>query len=193
MDDRVLLRAGELPTRPIVTVAGEDVAQVRDVVYDTTSGEVIGFTMANRGVFGGRRKDVLPWGNVEGLGPAAVVIPDEDAFTPREGLREPPDKRDVLGARVLTDDGRQLGTVRDLVIEVHEGIADVIGYEITPAEGFRDSSSHVLLPLPDTLAASGDNLVVPASATDYVRDDIAGFGAAVDDFRSQLAKQEGSA
>lgn len=190
MDDRVLLRAGDLSTRPIVTVAGEDVAQVRDVVYDTTSGEVIGFTMAKRGVFGGRRKDVLPWGNVEGLGPQAVVIPDEDAFTSRDGLREPPDKRDVLGARVLTDDGRRLGTVSDLVIEVHDGIADVIGYEIEPAEGFRDSSSHVLLPLPDTLAASGDNLVVPASATDYVRDDIAGFGAAVDDFRSQLTTRE---
>ena len=190
MDDRVLLRASELPKRVIVTVAGEDVAQVRDVVYDTVSGEIIGFTLAKRGIFGGRRKDVLPWERVEGLGPDALVIPDEDAFVPPDGLRESPDDRDVLGARVLTDDGRQLGVVRDLVVEVHGGVADVVGYEIEPAESFRDSSSHVLLPLPDTLAASGDNLVVPATATDYVRDDIAGFGAAVDDFRRQLASRE---
>lgn len=190
MDDRVLLRASELPKRPIVTVAGEDVAQVRDVVYDAASGEVIGFTLANRGIFAGRRKEVLPWDGVEGLGPHAVVIPDGDVLVPPDGLRKVADDRDVLGARVLTDDGRQLGTVRDLVVEVHDGVADVIGYEIEPAEGFRESSSHVLVPLPDTLSASGDNLVVPAAAADYVRDDIAGFGAAVDDFRRALASQE---
>lgn len=186
MDDRVLLRASDLPGRPVVTVGGEDVAQIRDVVYDAGSGEVIGFTLAKRGIFGGRMKQVLPWENVEGLGPHAAIIPDEDALTAPDGLREPADDRDVIGARVLTDDGRQLGEVRDLVVEVHDGIADVVGYEIDPAEGFRESSSHVLLPLPDTLAASGDNLVVPAAATDYVRDDIAGFGAAVEDFRAEL-------
>lgn len=190
MDDRVLLRAGELPGRPVVTVAGEDVAQVRDVVYDTGSGEVIGFTLAKRGMFGGRMKQVLPWEHVEGLGPHAVIIGDEDALTPRDGLREPADDRDVLGARVLTDDGRKLGEVRDLVIEVHDGVADVVGYEIDPSDSFRESSSHVLLPLPDTLAASGDNLVVPAAATEYVRDDIAGFGAAVEDFRAELRRTE---
>lgn len=186
MDDRVLLRAGELPGRVVVSTHGEDVAQLRDVVYDAGSGEVIGFTLAKRGIFGGRMKKVLPWGNVLGLGPAAAVVEDEEAFTPRDGLRAPADDRDVIGARVLTDDGRQLGVVRDLVVEVHDGLADVVGYEIEPAETFRDSSSHVLLPLPDTLAASGDNLVVPAAATDFVRDDIAGFGAAVDDFRASL-------
>ena len=190
MDDRVLLRASELPGRPVVTVGGEDVAQVRDVVYDTTSGEVIGFTLAKRGLFGGRMKQVLPWDGVEGLGPHAAIIADEEALTPKDGLREPADDRDVLGARVLTDDGRHLGEVSDLVIEVHAGVADVVGYEIDPAEGFGESSSHVLLPLPDTLAASGDNLVVPAAATNYVRDDIAGFGAAVADFRAELSRTE---
>lgn len=186
MDDRVLLRAGELPGRVIVSVPGEDIAQVRDVVYDTGSGEVIGFTLAKRGMFGGRMKQVLPWDNVVGLGPQAVVVEGDEAFTGKDGLRAPADDRDVIGARVLTDDGKQLGEVRDLIVEVHHRRADVIGYEIQPADSFRDSSKHVLLPLPDTLAASGDNLVVPSAATEYVRDDIAGFGAAVDDFRASL-------
>jgi uncharacterized protein YrrD len=186
MDDRVLLRAGELPGRVIVSVPGEDIAQIRDVVYDTSSGEVIGFTLAKRGMFGGKMKQRLPWENVVGLGPSALIVDGDEAFIGKDGLRQPADDRDVIGARVLTDDGRQLGEVRDLVIEVHQGKADVIGYEIEPAESFRDSSNHVLLPLPDTLAASGDNLVVPSAATNYVRDDIAGFGAAVDDFRASL-------
>lgn len=190
MDERVLLRASDLPGIPVVTIAGEDVAQVRDVVYDTGSGEVIGFTLAKRGIFGGRLKQVVPWGEVEGLGPHAVMVAHEDCLRPPDSLREPADKRDVLGARVLTDDGKHLGEVTDLIVEVHDGIADVIGYELQPADGFRDSSQHVLLPLPDTLAASGDNLVVPAAAAEYVRGDIAGFGAAVSDFRSKLAQRE---
>lgn len=190
MDDRVLLRAGELPGRVIVSVPGEDIAQVRDVVYDTGTGDVIGFTLAKRGMFGGKMKQVLPWDNVVGLGPQAVIVDGDESFTGKDGLRDPADDRDVIGARVLTDDGKQLGEVRDLVVEVHDGKADVIGYEIEPADSFRDSSKHVLLPLPDTLAASGDNLVVPSAATEYVRDDIAGFGAAVDDFRSSLKSDD---
>lgn len=192
MNDRVLLRASELPGRPVVTVAGEDPAQVRDVVYDTTSGEIVGFTLAKRTLFGGKMKQVLPWGNVTGLGPHAVVVESEEAFTPKDELAAPPDDREVIGARVLTDGGTVIGTVQDLVVRVHEGTADIVGYEIEPAEGFRDSSNHVLLPLPDTLAASGDNLVVPAAAVEYVRDDIAGFGAAVDEFRRTLGTKEGA-
>ena len=73
------------------------------------------------------------------------------------------------------------GVVTDLVIDVRQGagVADAVGYQIDPVDSFRDSSDHVLLPLPDTLAVTGDNLVVPAAATEYVRNDLAGFGAAV--------------
>ena len=44
----------------------------------------------------------------------------------------------------------------------------------------------MLIPLPDTIAASGEHLMVPASAKDFVAHDLAGFGAAVHDFRAQL-------
>ena len=186
MEDRVLLRAAEVPGTPVVTVGGDDIAQVRDVLFDSTSGEVVGFTLAKRGLFGGPMKQRLPWANVVGLGPHAVIVADADAFVARGEFGAPADDRDMLGARVITDDGRRLGTVSDLVLEVHDGKADVVGYELSPSEGFRETSQHVLLPLPDTLAASGDNLVVPASATEYVRDDVAGFGAAVEDFRRSL-------
>jgi len=43
--------------------------------------------------------------------------------------------------------------------------------------------------LPDTLAASGEHLTVPAAAQAFVTDDLAGFGAAIEDFRTQLRGQ----
>jgi hypothetical protein len=44
----------------------------------------------------------------------------------------------------------------------------------------------VFIPLPDTVAVSGENLIVPAAATEFVSEDLAGFGAAVGAFRARL-------
>jgi len=47
---------------------------------------------------------------------------------------------------------------------------------------------NVFIPLPDTVSLSGDNVIVPDTATAYIRDDLSGFGGAVADFRSQLGR-----
>lgn len=184
-----LLRLAEVPKRPVVTTAGEDVAQVRDVVYDSASGRLLGFTLAGRGMFSGPRKESLAWADVVGFGPDAVIIEHQDVLV-RQELREQVDERDVLGARVVTDDGRVVGEVTDIIVRVDGREADVVGYELEPADGFEASSRHILLPLPDTLAATGDNLVVPAAAVEYVRSDMAGFGAAVEDLRAALHRSD---
>ncbi|MFZ2173782.1 MAG: PRC-barrel domain containing protein, partial [Rhodococcus sp. (in: high G+C Gram-positive bacteria)] len=77
----------------------------------------------------------------------------------------------------------------DVIVEVGDSEStqcDVVGYEIESSEALGHKGTRVLLPLPDTLAASGEHLMVPASATGFVRDDLAGFGAAVAAFRAQL-------
>ncbi len=190
----VLLRASEIAKRPVVTFGGEDVAQVRDIVYSADGGQVEGFTLAGRGLFSGPSKQALPWSGVQGLGPDAVVVRDADVLVPvaevvERGGEGGGARGDVLGSQVLTDAGTALGSVVDVVVEVTRrpgdgGIADVVGYEVQPAER---GSAKLLIPLPDTLAASAQHLIVPASATSFVRDDLAGFGAAVADFRAQLA------
>ncbi len=128
------------------------------------------------------------------LGADAVMIADEDALRDRRQpfrlARRPSSARaDVLGSRVLTDAGIDLGVVVDVVVEVHGAgdECDVVGYEIEASEAMENSGTRVLMPLPDTIAASGEHLIVPASAKDFVRHDLAGFGAAVEDFRTQLA------
>ncbi len=42
------------------------------------------------------------------------------------------------------------------------------------------------IPLPAQLAVSGDGLVVPDVADDFVRDDLVGLGAAENEFRARL-------
>lgn len=49
----LLIRASALTKKPVVTLDGEDIAQVKDVLYEGSGGSVIGFTLSGRGLFAG--------------------------------------------------------------------------------------------------------------------------------------------
>ncbi len=198
-----LMRTSEIASLPVVTVAGDDVAQVKDIVFSADGGAVSGFTLAGRGLLAGPLKQALPWANVIGLGPDAVIIAGDDALEAVDTVLAAAASTNagsgsggnVLGDRVLTDTGTDLGKVADVVIEYDNasgGPCDVVGYEIEASEALRASHSkgskntRLLIPLPDTLAVSGEHVMVPASAEQFVSNDLAGFGAAVQAFRSQL-------
>lgn len=188
------MRTSEVTKRPVVTIAGQDVAQIKDVVFAAGGGEVGGFTLAGRGLFAGPMKQALSWASVTALGNDAVMIRDADVLAPAEDVLESSagsggSGGNVLGSQVLTDSGTDLGTVADVVVAVEggtDGRCDVVGYEITASEALGTKGTKVLIPLPDVIAASGQHLVVPASAKDFVAHDLAGFGASVQAFRAQL-------
>lgn len=183
----VLMRATDLIGRPLVTLDGEDVAQIKDIVYAGASGRIAGFTLAGRGLTAGPLRRAIPWEAVHGAGRDAIMISDgkglsdRDEFVTRSDLRE----QDVLGSTVLTDTGTALGEVTDVIVEI-SSVADVVGYEIRTGGGLPPSGRTLLIPLPDTLAASGEAVVVPAEATEFVVDDLSAFGTAVTSFRDRL-------
>ncbi len=188
------MRTSEVMKRPVVTMAGEDVAQIKDIVYASGGGAVGGFTLAGRGLFAGPLKVGLAWRFVAALGADAVMISDDSVLQPiAEVLAESASTGgsggDVLGSQVLTDAGTDLGKVVDIVLQVGDtqgGQCDVVGYEVEASEALGSKGTRVLIPLPDTLAASGEHLMVPARAKDFVAQDLAGFGAAILAFRAQL-------
>lgn len=197
-----LMRTSEIEKRPLVTMAGEDIGQIKDIVYSSGGGAVGGFTLAGRGRFSGPMKQGVTWSAVFALGSDAVMIQDESVLEPVQSVLDASASSggsggNVLSSRVLTDDGTDLGSVVDVIIEVSEGQGDqcdVVGYEVEASEALRTHGTKVLIPLPDTLAVSGEHLIVPASAKNFVGDDLAGFGAAVAEFRAQLERpsSEGS-
>ena len=185
-----LLRARELTGRPVVTLDGELVAEIKDVIFDRAGGRIVGFTLRNPGLFSRARKDALPWDGVHGVGRDAVMVPDETVLAPIKELvsRKQARKADVLDDRVLTDNGRDLGRVVDVVLQGGTAL-EVVGYEVQASEALGTEARRVLIPLPDTVAVSGENLIVPASATEFISEDLAGFGAAVDAFRTRLREE----
>ncbi len=186
------MRGTEIHKRPVVTLAGEDLAEIKDIVYLGDRGRVAGFTLNRRGLFAGPSKQALPWAAVHGLGRAAVMVRDESALTDREAVLDrgrggggSAGSGDVLGSRVITDTGVDLGQVVEVILQVAD-TADVVGYEIDSSDALGKDGRRVLIPLPDSIAVSVEALVVPAAAVEYVTDDLSGFGAAVEAFRERL-------
>ena len=185
----LLMRATGVVGLPVVTTTtGEDIAEVRDVIYVPDKGKVVGFTLNKRGRLAGRIKHPLAMDNVHAVGRDAVMVRDALALeggASSEAAAKDSKGRNVIGNTVLTDAGKQLGVVRDLIIEMSD--SEVIGYELDGDPALqRAEGAPLLLPLPATLAVSGDVLMVPAAVEEFIRDDLAGFGSAVDDFRSRL-------
>jgi uncharacterized protein YrrD len=191
MSEQLLMRAVTLVGMPVVTVnTGEAIAETRDVIYMPDQGRVVGFTLNKRGRLAGRLKNVLAMEQIHAVGRDAVMVQDASALDTPDGTADAKDAkgRNVLGNTVLTDAGKQLGTVRDLVVEMSHG--EVIGYELDGDPSLqRAEGAPLLLPLPSTLAVSGDVLMVPADVEEFIRDDLAGFGSAVADFRARLGSK----
>jgi uncharacterized protein YrrD len=182
---KLLMHASQIRGLPVVTVqGGEDVAEVRDVIYSPEAGHLVGLTLNKRGFLSGRRREVLPAGAIHAIGRDAVMVDDESRLVLPEDapddVAHPGADRNVMGDDVLTESGASLGTVRDLVLLVGSA-GDVVGYEIEKVDGGRG-----YIPLPAQLAVSGSALVVPDITEEFVRDDLVGLGAAVDDFRARL-------
>lgn len=182
---KLLVTASQIRGLPVVTVrSGDDLAEVRDVIYSPEAGRLVGLTLNKRGFFSGRCREVLPAEAIHAIGRDAVMILDESSLTapedaPDDVARSAPD-RNVIGNDVLTEGGVSLGTVRDLALLVGSA-GEVVGYQIDKSGGGRG-----YIPLPGQLAVSGTALVVPDITEEFVRDDLVGLGAAVDDFRARL-------
>lgn len=182
---KLLVTATQVRGLPVVTVrGGEDVAEVRDLIYDPEAGRLVGVTLNKRGFFAGRRREVLAAGSIHAIGRDAVMILDESGLTERDDAPDdvghPATGRNVIGDDVLTEGGRSLGVVRDLALLVGSS-GEVVGYQIE-----KPSGGDAYIPLPAQLAVSGTALVVPDVTGEFVSDDLVGLGAAVDDFRARL-------
>lgn len=184
----LLLRAGEVIGLPVVTIdGGEDVAEVKDIVYDGSNHRLIGLTLNKRGWFRGTMSEVLNVAQIAAIGADAVMVEsDAELASPvpsADATALGGEGRDVLGNSVITVDGTILGTVSGVIVSAGKRPA-AVGYELT-----GDDGASVFIPTSAQLALSGDNLIVPAELTPFVRQDLAGFGASVDEFRAILDKE----
>ncbi len=185
MSDRInLIRASEVAGLPIVTIdGGEDAAEVKDVVYDASHHDLIGFTLNKRGWFRGSMKSILKAEHVAAIGADAVMVVDEACMVDRSDaaapLARPGDGHDVMGNEVVSSSGAVLGKIVDVIIETGAN-PNAVGYEV------ETDSGSLFIPASAQMGLSGENLIVPAEAEEFTNNDLVGFGASVSSFRQML-------
>ena len=172
---RPLVRGADLIGRPIVDAStGDDVAEVRDVVFDAARGEVTQFTLRRRGFLGRRLKEVLDMSDVIAVGTDAVIIrTSEDLGNPSESQddRAPDPGGEVIGDRVLTESGRFLGTLKDVIIMTGARPL-VVGFEVHDGP-----LGDGLIPMSAARSLSGSSLIVPDIFGERIHGDLVGLAA----------------
>lgn len=178
------MRGQDVSGLPVVDIStGEDLAEVRDIVFEPEQGAVDGFTLATRGFLGRRLRQVLPVGAIRSVGTHAITIDSAAAVTdPNESPADVPvvdDHADVTGNTVVTESGRALGRVVDVIL-VGGPDPRVVGFEIgggAAGDGF--------VPIDTSRAVSASALVVPDSFENRVRTDLVGLAGEISDLEQR--------
>jgi uncharacterized protein YrrD len=177
-----LMRGKDLIGRPVVDGStGDDLAEIKDVVFDAAHGAISGFTLRKRGFLGRRMKPVLPIASVFSVGTDAVMVNDAEALTDPDDAPEDlvgGGAGNVLSDQVITESGRSLGEVRDVIL-IGGTHPRVVGFEVAGG-----SVGDGLVPLGAQSAVSGSSLIVPDGYEQRIRTDLTGLA-------SELALIEG--
>ncbi len=111
--------------------AGLKVESVKDLVLEDGEDGVVALLVSAGGLLGTSR--IVPFGSVVRFGPSAVMIDDANSVIPATGdprVSEIIGRRSTLvGTRVVTEAGEDLGRIGDLYFE--EASGRITGYEVS--------------------------------------------------------------
>ena len=138
-----MIRATELAGRAVVDIdAAEKVGTIDKIILDPDGRQVAGFvvTRTGSGFPGSKAQALIPSSAVHAIGPDAVTIRQSAvAGSDISRLETLPRGSDVIGRKVVSDDGRFLGKVSDVLIDRGDG--RIVGYllsEHTPGAKFEE-------------------------------------------------------
>ena len=98
----------------------------------------------------GKKAQLVEWAHLSGFGPDAVMVGDEAALRPPADDREraaADGKLELVGKRVLTEKGNELGTVDDVTFDPDTGALATlrIGDREIPADRLLGSGSYAIV------------------------------------------------
>jgi sporulation protein YlmC with PRC-barrel domain len=176
-----LARATEMIGMPIVALdSATTTGEIKDVLVDPSTSRVIGFTVRGEGLLSSPLIGMLPREHVHAIGRDALMVPTAEAIVAeREGMGTLLEgQQEVVGKEVVTRSGTSLGTVSDVVLEVEEAVAGVVGYEIERPDG-----NTVIVPVTDGAPLSGDALLLPDEVEQQASNGLNGFRDVLDRVR----------
>ena len=130
-----MIRATELGGRAVVDMdAAEKVGRIEKVIIDPDARRVAGFTVSHgASLISSGTRVTLPASSVHAIGPDAVTVHGTVVVNDLAHLDSLPRVSDVVGRKVVSRDGRLLGTVEDVLIDDEDG--RIVGYALNEHTG----------------------------------------------------------
>jgi uncharacterized protein YrrD len=157
-------RITEMVGKPVMSAAnGDKLGSVADFLVTIEGDRVLGIVM-RRGAL--RGEQVLPYDAVQAVGRHALIARSEDrVMRPREwydrGI-EAERSSTLKDKRVMTDDGRQLGHIREVYVDGPTGM--VRGYEVEGRGVAGLIARRAALPRTAGMSIGPDAVIVPDDA-----------------------------
>lgn len=170
-----MIKGKELLGRPIVALSnGEQVDNVRDVIFDPQGNQVLALLTDEAGWFSAAR--AVPYGRVQSIGEKAVMIASpEDVTTTRKDDRLKhalETKTNLIGMTLLTTGGENLGKISDVYFDA--GTGRVEGYEATGGLFSDMTRGRTFIPAPGHVQIGADAAIVPDSVATAMREQVPG-------------------
>ena len=166
--------------KPVVAYdSGEEFRTIVDLIFDQESNKLLGFLVDEGGWFSNAL--VLPLTNIQAIGADAVIVNSREAIDSAQAFPEIQSilERDNIlkGTRIMTVDGRDLGTMVDLYFDDTSGAIE--GYEVSGGIFADAYSGRSFVPAPDTLKIGEDIAFVPSETADLMREQVGGIRGAM--------------
>jgi uncharacterized protein YrrD len=173
-------KGNEIIGKPVVSYgSGRKVDTVKDLIFDQNSNRLLGFLICEASWF--KKAEVLLLENVLAIGADAVITASADNII---DVQRVPEVAKILeynnklkGTKILTTDGRNLGTMVDLYFNNETGVVE--GYEVSGGLFADAYSGRSFVPSPQTLKIGKDVAFVPVETALLMEEQVGGIKAAM--------------
>lgn len=173
-------KAKDMLGKPVVRYdTGERRWRVRDVLISDDGSRFLGLVVREGAWL--TSPVIIPTERIQALGPDAVVVPSKEAFTTGERLPELKSvlktRHALMGTRLLTTDGKALGTIVDLYFDETTGA--VQGYEVSGGLWADTYTGRSFVPAARALKLGRDVAFVPPQVVEEMRAQVGGIKGAM--------------
>jgi uncharacterized protein YrrD len=175
-----MLKGRDILDKPVVSYdTGDRFDKVKDLVFDQNSNQLVGLLLEEGGWLSSAKVILLK--DVKAIGPDAVIVPSKDCVISANEItviEQILKHNNILkGTRIMTTDGRDLGTMVDMYFDERTG--SVEGYEVSGGLFADAYSGRSFVPAIQTLKIGEDVAFVPSQTAGYMEEQVGGIKGAV--------------
>lgn len=159
--------------------SGKILESVRDLIFDHETNRVLGFLVSEAGWFKSAR--ILPLSSVKAIGPSGIITANKNALVAAKTISRIKAllKEDnvLRGTKIMTTDGRNLGTMVDLFFDEVTGLVE--GYEVSGGLFADAYSGRSFVPALQTFTIGEDVAFVSPETADLMEEQVGGVRGAL--------------